>query len=294
MLKYVLIVDDDPTMQLILQGMVEKAGYKAVIAESGEKALQFLEVGQGNISVILLDYNMPDMDGMEVVQAVRERKQLADVPIIMQSGSTDLKQIREVIEGGVYHYLSKPFPIEALQVVLSSALEESKIIDVLHDRVMQGYAPANLIRSAAFVMRTRANARSLSILLATLFPNPARVFPGLLAVMMNAIEHGTLEMDYEKKAALIKAGTLELELERLEGLKKNKTKEVAVQFIHKDKRLSVRITDPGRGFDWKSYVAFSIERERFVNGYGLLKARQSFDEVKYNTAGNQVTVSVFE
>lgn len=289
-----MIVDDDPTMQLILQGMVDKAGYKAVIAEKGKKALEFLEVGKDNISVILLDQNLPDMNGMDVVKSMSVDEQLASIPVIMQSASADLKQIRKAIEGGVYSYLSKPFPIEALQTVLGMALRRSDVVRILKDRVSQGYAPANLIRSSAFIMKTREDAKSLSILLSTLFPDPQHVFPGLMAVMINAIEHGTLELGYEKKAELIQKGALGDEIQRLERLKKNKKKEVEVQFIHKDGRLSIRITDQGKGFDWKSYVDFKIKHENFVCGYGVLKALQSFDEVKYNTAGNQVMVSVFE
>jgi len=292
--KYVLVVDDDPTMQMILQGMVEKAGYKVAIAENGQKALQFLEVGQGNISVLLLDYNLPDMDGMEVVKALQENEVLKGIPVVMQSGSTDIKQIRQAIDGGVFSYISKPFPIEALQSVLSAALERSALLNVLNDRVDQGYAPADLIRSAAFAMRTREDAGSLSILLSTLFPNPKRVFCGLLAVMLNAVEHGTLGIGYERKAELSNAGGFIDEVFRLEGLKKNMKKEVEVQFVRKDGRLSVRITDQGKGFDWERYVAFDVERESFVNGFGILKALQSFDEVKYNTAGNQVMVSIFD
>ena len=112
--------------------------------------------------------------------------------------------------------------------------------------------------------------------------------------MLNAVEHGTLELGYEGKAEHIQKGTLDAEISRREKLKKNLKKEVEVQFIHKDGRLSVRITDQGKGFDWKSYVDFSNERESFANGYGVLKALRSFDEVKYNTAGNQVMVSIFE
>ena len=291
--KYVLAVDDDPTMQMILQGMVEKAGYKVTIAEDGEKALQFLDVAGDNISVVLLDRNLPDMDGMDVVKAVQGHEQ-SGIPIIMQSGSTDLKKIREAIEGGVYYYLSKPFSLEALQNVLSMALKRSDIENVLNSRVNNEYAPSNLIRSAAFVMRTHEDAMNLSILLSTLFPDSSRVLSGLLSVMANAVEHGTLKIGYEKKAELVVKNKFLDEVARLEGLKKNKDKEVEVQFVHKDGRMSVRITDQGKGFNWKDYVNFNIERKSFVNGYGVLKALRSFDEVKYNTAGNQVMVSVFD
>jgi len=287
--KYILVVDDDPTMQMVLQGMIEKAGFKPVIAENGEKALQFLEIGGANIGLVLLDRHLPDIDGFEVVKKIQALENGAGIPIIMQSGSNKPKDIRDAIDAGLFYYLTKPFKIEALQSVLNFAIQKSKMRDVLKERVDNGYTPINLIKSASFEFQTIGEASKMAILLSSFFPSPFTVFPGMYALLSNAVEHGNANIGFEEKTKLIDEGDYE------KNLKKLKSKEIIeVQFIHKDGRFSVRITDKGQGFDWKTWIKFETDHGSYTHGYGILKALKSFDEVTYNTAGNQVMASIFD
>lgn len=292
--KYILVVDDDPTMQLVLQGMIEKAGFRPVIAENGEKALQFLEIGGANISLVLLDRHMPDMDGFGVVEKLQALHENSGIPVIMQSGSKTPKDIREAIDAGIFYYLTKPFKLEALQTVLNFAIEKSALRSALQEQLQLGYTPENLLLSASFEFSTFGESQKLAILLSTFFPEPQRVFPGMLALLSNAIEHGSYGFGFEKKANLITEGTYAETLEKANLKKQNARKIVETQFVHKDGRFSVRITDQGHGFNWKDWIAFEKERDASLCGYGILKAQRSFDELKYNTAGNQVMASVFK
>lgn len=287
--KYILVVDDDPTMQMVLQGMIEKAGFKPVIAENGEKALQFVEIGGANIGLVLLDRHLPDMDGFEVVKKIHTLDNGASIPIIMQSGSNKPKDIKDAIDAGIFHYLTKPFKIEALQSVLSFAIQQSEMREVLRERLEKGYTPTNLIRSASFEFSTMEEASKMAILLSCFFPKPFDVFPGVFALLANAVEHGNCGLGYKTKTELIDAATYQDELSKLKP-----KKPVEVQFIHKDGRFSLRITDSGKGFDWKKWTKFETDHGSYTHGFGVLKALKSFDEVKYNTAGNQVMASAFD
>lgn len=287
--KYILVVDDDSTMQMILQGMIEKAGFKPVIAENGEKALQFIEIGGANIGTVLLDRHLPDMDGFEVVKKIREAKENSNVPVIMQSGSNKPKDIRDAIESGIFYYLTKPFKIEALQTALNLAIQQSEMQDILQKRLTKGYTPVNLIRSASFEFSTMEEAKNMAILLACFFSDPAETFPGIMALLSNAIEHGSYGIGFEEKGKLINKASYQKELN------KHTTKNIVeVQFVHKDNRASIRVTDSGKGFDWKNWTKFDTDHGSYTHGYGVLKALNAFDEVKYNTAGNQVMASVFD
>lgn len=287
--KYILVVDDDPTMQMVLQGMIEKAGFKPVIAENGEKALQFVEIGGANIGLVLLDRHLPDMDGFEVVKKIRAIEGSSYIPVIMQSGSNKPKDIRDAIKSGIFHYLTKPFKIEALQTVLNLAIEKSNMQNVLHERVEKGYTPINLIRSASFEFSTMEEAKTMAILLSCFFPEPSEVFPGVLALLSNAVEHGGCGIGHKEKTKLINEAAYQGKLKKLKA-----KKVIEVQFITKDDRSSIRVTDSGKGFDWKSWTKFETDHGSYTHGYGVLKALKAFDEVKYNTAGNQVMASVFD
>ncbi|MGH1398900.1 MAG: response regulator [Alphaproteobacteria bacterium] len=290
--KYILVVDDDPTMQLILQGMIEKAGFKPVIAENGEKAIQFIEVGGANIAVVLLDRHLPDMDGLEVVKKIHAIDGCADTQIIMQSGSKEPKDIREAIESGVFYYLTKPFKIEALQNALNFAIGNQELRSVLQDRLSRGYAPVNLLRSSSFEFSKMEDARKMTILLASFFPEPFAVFSGISALLSNAVQHGSCGLGFDGKTALLNAPDYKEAFSKLEEA--NADKSIEVQFIQKDGRFSIRVTDQGKGFDWKSWSAFEEARDDMCHGYGVLKALRCFDEVKYNTAGNQVMASIYQ
>jgi len=292
--KYILVVDDDPTMQMVLQGMIDKAGFKPVIAENGAKALQFLEIGGANIGLVLLDRHLPDMDGFEVVQKIKDIEASASIPIIMQSGSNKPKDIRDAIDAGIFYYLTKPFKIEALQNVLNLAIGASERRSILRERFSSGYTPINLIRSASFEFHTMEEGQKMAILLSCFFPDPSRVYPGVTALLNNALEHGSLGVGYEEKTKLLDAEGYAECIDVMQAKKAHKDKLVEVQFVHKDGRFSVRVTDSGKGFDWKSWMDFDADLGSYSHGYGVLKALKAFDEVKYNTAGNQVMASVFD
>lgn len=287
--KYILVVDDDPTMQMVLQGMIEKTGFKPVIAENGEKALQFVEIGGANIGIVLLDRHLPDMDGFEVVKKIQKLENGESIPIIMQSGSNKTQNIRDAIDAGIFHYLTKPFKIEALQSVLQLAIQQSELREVLRERLEKGYTPINLIQSASFKFKTMDEAHKMAILLSCFFPNPFETFPGVFALLTNAVEHGSHNLGYQGKTELINDAQYQNTIEQFPA-----QNEIEVQFIHKDGRFSIRITDNGRGFNWEEWVKFKTDHGSYTNGFGVLKALKSFDEVKYNTAGNQVMASVFE
>lgn len=287
--RYILVVDDDPTMQMVLQGMIEKAGFKPVIAENGEKAIQFAEIGGANIGLVLLDRHLPDMDGFEVVKKIQALENGASIPVIMQSGSNKPKDIRDAIDAGIFHYLTKPFKIEALQSVLNMAIQQSKMREVLHERIEMGYTPVNLIRSASFEFKTMEDASKMAILLSCFFPDPFEVFPGVYALLSNAVEHGNAGIGFERKTKLINEDSYEKKLNKIKN-----SKIIEVQFIHKDERFSIRITDAGKGFNWKKWTKFETDHGSYTHGFGVLKALKAFDEVKYNTAGNQVMASVFD
>ncbi len=108
-----LVVDDAKAMRSILSGMVQALGFEAFDAEDGQDALQILK-SIGAIDLILVDWNMPNMNGLEFVKAIREIDVYADTKIMMVSMETGMDHVNEALDAGADEYVMKPFTKEAI------------------------------------------------------------------------------------------------------------------------------------------------------------------------------------
>jgi CheY-like chemotaxis protein len=121
----ILLVDDCPMHQAVMPPMLKNMGFLLVVtAKDGEEALAILAKKTVAVHVILTDYRMPKMDGVQLIQQVREKLKLA-IPIVGYSGSTE-SEFEELIKKtalfGVKTWLAKP---------VSLALLESAFVKVL-------------------------------------------------------------------------------------------------------------------------------------------------------------------
>lgn len=119
----ILVVEDDPSIQLLLQDVLGNAGYDLRLVESGAAALAALE--EDDVDLLVLDLMLPDMDGYDVCQRVREDLQ-STLPIIMV---TALNQPQRVVEGlgaGADDYLAKPFFPEELLARVQRLLQRRR------------------------------------------------------------------------------------------------------------------------------------------------------------------------
>jgi two-component system response regulator AtoC len=119
MIKYkVLIADDEEGVRDLCTAIAEDEGYEVITAVDGIDALQ--KIREEIPDVILLDVRMPDMDGMEVFQKVKEDYIDAPVVFVTAFGSSDLAI--EAMKQGAYDYITKPFDIDEIRIVLKKAL----------------------------------------------------------------------------------------------------------------------------------------------------------------------------
>lgn len=109
-----LIVDDSRAMRTMIGRMVAEFGFTVLQAGHGKEAMAQLEQN-GKPDVMLLDWNMPEMNGFEVLLAVRGDPRWADLPIIMVTTETEMAQVAKAIEHGVSEYVMKPFTKDVLQ-----------------------------------------------------------------------------------------------------------------------------------------------------------------------------------
>lgn len=109
--KHVLVVDDDPIMLKVIKEYLGDA-YTVATAISGKIAHKFLEAKDTNM--ILLDYEMPEENGVEVLKKIRENDKLADIPVIFLTGVTDREKLMEALTLKPQGYLIKPVDKEKL------------------------------------------------------------------------------------------------------------------------------------------------------------------------------------
>lgn len=118
----ILLVEDDRTLRAVLAMQLEQMGYEVVEAINGQEALTVLENEQTPVDVILLDREMPVMDGMEFIARLKQEARFAKIPVIMASGSSQPDHIRQGMDAGVFYYLVKPVNYDVLSTLTSAAI----------------------------------------------------------------------------------------------------------------------------------------------------------------------------
>jgi two-component system chemotaxis response regulator CheY len=107
----VLVVDDFATMRRIVKGVLKQIGYtKIVEATDGSVALDALK--KEKIGLIVSDWNMPNMTGLELLKAVRDDENFKDLPFIMVTAEGMKENVVEAVKAGVSNYVVKPFTPE--------------------------------------------------------------------------------------------------------------------------------------------------------------------------------------
>jgi DNA-binding response OmpR family regulator len=109
----ILIVDDNESARFTLETLLLPEGYNLVVLDSGQEALAFVD--EFLPDVILLDVMMPDMNGFEVCQRLRENPKTADIPIIMLTALDDQASRLRGLESGADDFISKPYSRIELQ-----------------------------------------------------------------------------------------------------------------------------------------------------------------------------------
>ena len=119
----VMVVDDSLTVRKITGRLLGRQGYRVLTAKDGVDALQ--QLGEIKPDVMLVDIEMPRMDGFELTRVVRADRRLADIPIIMITSRSADKHRQYALELGVNHYLGKPYDEEELLALVAGHVQHS-------------------------------------------------------------------------------------------------------------------------------------------------------------------------
>lgn len=117
-----LVVDDGSTMRRIIKNTLSRLGYEDVL--EGEDGLQGWNVLDSNpdMGMLITDWNMPEMNGLELVKKVRADARFADLPIIMVTTEGGKAEVITALKAGVNNYIVKPFTPQVLKEKLAAVL----------------------------------------------------------------------------------------------------------------------------------------------------------------------------
>ncbi|MBC7251693.1 MAG: response regulator [Anaerolineae bacterium] len=122
MTKRILMIEDDKGMVALGRLMLEGAGYEVLAAYSGPEGLEILRKNQ--VDLVLLDIMMAEMDGWQVLDAIKSEEAFRDLPVIMLTAKEQRENIKSVLEhkGQFYDYVVKPFVVRELLSTIRQAL----------------------------------------------------------------------------------------------------------------------------------------------------------------------------
>jgi DNA-binding NtrC family response regulator len=135
----VLVVDDDPALRFLMQGILEGHGLEVVVAESATDALAMLD----DIDVVVSDFMMPDMDGMELLEKIRASN--AALPFILVTSQGSERLAVRALMHGAYNYLRKPFDNDELFYTVERAAETRRLRLAERERSLEAAVGVRII-----------------------------------------------------------------------------------------------------------------------------------------------------
>jgi two-component system chemotaxis response regulator CheY len=119
----ILVVDDFATMRKVIRNLLKQVGYENIVeAEDGVIALKILK--SQRIDLVVSDWNMPNMTGLELLKSVRSDEDLKSTPFLMVTAEALQDNVIAAVKAGVSNYIVKPFTAETLNDKITKILEK--------------------------------------------------------------------------------------------------------------------------------------------------------------------------
>ena len=262
---------------------------QTISAEHGGQAWDLLKQHHNRFDAVLLDRMMPEMDGLELLNKIRNEPELCLLPVIMQTAKATESNILEGLNAGASYYLTKPFDGKHLIALVKAAVNEYSCLKKIKIDASNLQDIPELPDNAKFQFRTPKEMEDLAVTVAANCESGESLACGLLKLMLNAIEHGNLEIGYERKARLLGENKLHEEVEQRLANPVYSDRAASLYFRRSDTEYQFEICDQGPGFNWHDFLDIDPNRAFDVNGHGIAWANaHSFDKLEFMGNGNTV------
>ncbi len=118
----IMIADDSRVMRNIIDRIVTSLGYETIHAGNGQEVIEILKKGEEEVGLILLDWNMPEWSGYQVLKAMQGNNDYRRIPVLMVSTDSEDDKTAMAVDAGAWGYLSKPFTSADLAAKIQEVL----------------------------------------------------------------------------------------------------------------------------------------------------------------------------
>ena len=288
-----LVVDDEEMILSLLRSWLDReTNYECFFASCGEEALKIFQ--ENPCDVVLTDVRMPGMSGIDLLKEVNKIN--PGVAVIVMSGFAEFGSVVDALREGVVDFFRKPFEIKTVLECLNRTFQR---LNVEYSR-NQAYTYL-VSESRAFKIPNDFDAADQITLDLTQYlsekgfgeePLIESLRVSLNEMIINSIEHGNLEIGYDGKSRIIENFEEYAKfLKERAAQPKYKDRYVTVEYSMTPKTVKFVIRDQGKGFDHQNLPdPTNPENLLSCHGRGILMTRIYMDEVRYNDAGNEVTL----
>jgi CheY-like chemotaxis protein/anti-sigma regulatory factor (Ser/Thr protein kinase) len=289
-----LVVDDHVENRRILSKILAKNGFDVVEGEDGTEAVRL--AAERHPDLILLDIVMPKMSGFEALEEIREAD--PDVPVVIVSAVDTPEASEEALRLGAVNFVRKPFDPEEIRFVVErirgAMQEEADLRPTLR-----------LLIERKTILEMGNDLAEIPNVVAFLGHELRMHYPGfevpatevklaLYEVLTNAIEHGNLEIDYDRKSAAMSSVDGMHALIRARALEAPyRDRKIHVDVDYEPARVVWKVRDDGPGFPHATvHQEKRLGDTDALHGRGLLLIRHYMHEVEWNATGNQILLAL--
>ncbi len=284
-----LIVDDEPLVRRMLKRQLTRLECRVEQAADGREALACISGAVPD--VVFTDIRMPVMDGLELLKVIRES--YPQVIVVVITGARSLEVAAEALRLGAHNYLDKPFGFADIRRLIA------RYRPVVRRR-MQRHECELLVRRRELHVELDTRIQLVPALAEFLVSDTEASLPesdrtgvllGLMELIANGVEHGSLEIGAEAKAAALAEGgdALEQLHAARQAMPEYRDRKVVIACMADANQCEWLITDEGPGFDVEA-VTHPLSSSGLLRpcGRGIFLSRLQFDELEYLGTGNQV------